>query len=171
MRAILNFLGFQAAWFAAVLGGAGGWPGIGSLPAAIVALVHLAINRERLGPELAAILAITVFGVLVEMALTGFHLIHYAGTAEGQVLPPVWITALWLGFATLPNASLAWLKGRWIVQAVLGAVVGPVTYWAGVKLGAATLPHGSQALSVVALAWALALPTIFFLTEAISPRK
>jgi hypothetical protein len=86
-------------------------------------------------------------------------------------VPPVWIAAVWFGFGTLPNASLAWLKGRWKTQAILGALSGPLTYWAGVKLGAATLPDpgAAGALFAIGLAWALALPAIFLMAEAISP--
>ena len=87
-----------------------------------VVAIHLFLNRARIRSELWLILAVTLFGVLLEAGFMGAGLIRYAGTVEGQVLPPIWIAALWFGFGTLPNASLAWLKGRWFLQAVLGAV-------------------------------------------------
>ena len=85
--------------------------------------------------------------------------------------PPVWIAALWFGFGTLPNASLAWLQGRWCLQFILGAMAGPLTYWAGVKLGAATIPAAQARCFGIGLAWALAMPAIFLLADAISPRR
>lgn len=167
LASLFNFLAFEAAWFAAVTGGAEGWPWLGSLPALAVVLAHLALNRQRLRSELALIIAVTLLGVALETGFMGAGWIRYEGAS---VLPPVWIAALWFGFATLPNASLAWLKGRWFLQALLGIVAGPLTYWAGVKLGAATLPEGSEgsALFAIGFAWALALPAIFLLADSLT---
>ncbi len=168
--ALFNFLAFEAAWLAAVKGGAAGWPWLGSLPALAVVVIHLVLNRAVLRSEIALIAAVTLFGILLETGFVGAGLIRYAGMDEGQALPPVWIAALWFGFGTLPNACLAWLKGRWFLQALLGLLSGPLTYWAGVKLGAATLPPDGAggALFAIGLAWALALPAIFLVAEALS---
>ena len=168
--ALFNFLAFEAAWFCAVTGGAAGRGWLMSLPVVAVVAVHLGLNRDRIRGEIWLILAVTLFGVLLETGFMAAGLIRYAGTVEGQVLPPIWIVALWFGFGTLPNASLAWLKGRWFLQALLGAVSGPLTYWAGAKLGAATMPDGGGAFFAIGLAWALALPAIFLLAEAFAAR-
>ena len=167
--ALFNFLAFEAAWFAAVTGGAAGRGALMSLGVVAVVAVHLFLNRARLRSEVWLILAVTLFGILLEAGFMGAGLIRYAGTVEGQMLPPIWIAALWFGFGTLPNASLAWLKGRWKTQVLLGALFGPLTYWAGVKLGAATIPEGGGALLAISLAWAMALPAIFMMAEALSP--
>jgi hypothetical protein len=166
--ALFNFLAFEAAWLAAVTGGAAGRGTLMSLAVVAVVAIHLALNRVRLRSELLLILAVTVFGVLIEAGFMGAGLIRYAGTAEGQMLPPIWIAALWFGFATLPSASLAWLKGRWRLQVLLGGLFGPLTYWGGEKLGAATIPDGGGALFAIGVAWALALPAIFLMAEALS---
>jgi len=171
--ALFNFLAFEAAWFAAVSGGAAGRGWLLSLPVVLVVAVHLFLARARLGTELRLILAVTLLGVMTEAGFMAAGLIRYAGTAEGQILPPVWIAALWFGFGTLPNASLSWLKGRWGLQALLGAVSGPLTYAAGVKLGAASLPDpgAGWALLVIGLTWALVLPVIFLMADAFSSHR
>lgn len=166
---LFNFLAFEAAWFAAVTGGAAGRGALMSLAVVAVVVIHLALNRARLRGEILLIIAVTLFGTLIEMGFMGAGLIRYAGTVEGQALPPIWIVALWFGFATLPNASLGWLKGRWGLQALLGLLSGPLTYWGGAKLGAATLAEGWGAFFAIGFAWALALPVIFLLTEALTP--
>ena len=76
---------------------------------------------------------------------------------------------MWLAFATLPRASLRWLAGRWKLQALLGAVLGPLSYLAGAELGAATLfqPTGLS-LIAIGIGWALAMPLIFLLAETIN---
>lgn len=116
-------------------------------------------------------LAILLFGLLLETGLMAAGVIRYAGTEAGQIVPPVWIWALWLGFATLPTGSLGWLSGRWKSQALLGAAFGPLAYWTGTKMGAAELPDPSTpALLAIALAWALAFPAIMMLAQTIAPR-
>ncbi len=167
---LTQFLAFDAAWLAAVAGGADGWPLMGSLPAVAVLGLHLFLNRPVLWAEIRLVLAITAFGILLETGLMGAGLIRYVGMAEGQVLPPVWIWALWLGFATIPNGSLTWLQGRGLLQVLFGALFGPLAYWTGAKMGAAVLPHPIASLTGIGLAWALAFPTIMLLADILSPR-
>lgn len=171
LYAITQFLAFDAAWFAAVAGGAAGWPWTGSLPAVLVVALHLIVSRRKAWPEAKLVLAITIFGVLLETGLMAAGVIRFAGAAPGQILPPVWIWALWVGFATLPNASLGWMRGRWLLQAIFGLVFGPLAYWTGSKMGAASFPGSTGgALLAIGLVWALAFPTIMLLAERIAPQ-
>lgn len=172
LLALLQFIAFDFAWFVAVWGGANGWPWVGSLPAAAIAVLHLLLNRKVVWKEAKLIVSILLFGVVLETALMGAGLIRYAGMAQGQVLPPIWIWALWLGFATIPTGSLSWLQGRGMLQLLLGAVFGPVAYWTGAKMGAAVLgePTATSLLGI-ALAWALAFPALMLLADTISPRR
>lgn len=165
---LFNFIAFELAWLAAVTGGASGRGLAGSIPALAVVLVHLAASGSGWRGEAKLIAAVTALGFALETGFINAGLISYAGGEA--VVPPIWIIALWLGFGTLPSASLAWLKDRWIMQALLGFIAGPLTYWGGVKLGAASLPEAAgAALIAIGLAWALAMPAIFLLTEALAP--
>jgi hypothetical protein len=167
--ALINFLAFEAAWFAAVHGGATGHAWLGSVPALLVVLLHLAMNRPYILREVKLIAAVTLFGTLIETGFMGAGFLTYAGTEPGQMLPPVWVIALWFGFGTLPNASLAWLRTRPFLQVLMGAIAGPLTYWGGAEMGAATLSQNAgSALFGIGFAWALALPVIFMLADALS---
>jgi fucose 4-O-acetylase-like acetyltransferase len=80
---------------------------------------------------------------------------------SGMILPwlaPVWIIALWAGFATLLPVSLRWLLGRWRTAALFGAVGGPLAYYAGMKLGAVSFPDPVVALAALAGGWAVLTP-------------
>ena len=167
--ALFQFLAFDIAWASAVAGGAGGWPWIGALPALGVLALHLFVSRARIGAELRAVLAIAAFGILLETGFMGAGLVSFAGEPVLGVLPPVWVWALWLGFASLPNGSLGWLQGRAGLQVLLGLVFGPLAYWTGAKMGAAAMPPPA-ALVVIGLAWALAFPAIMGLALALAPR-
>lgn len=170
LLALAQFLAFDAAWFAAVAGGAAGWAWLGSLPALGVLAFHLFVNRRDWWPETRLAFAIILFGILLEIGMMGAGLIRYAGMAEGQVLPPVWICALWIGFATIPNGSLTWLQGRGLLQMVFGALFGPLAYWTGAKMGAAVLPDPWTSLLGIGLVWMLAFPAIMLLAATLSPR-
>ncbi|MCA3554069.1 DUF2878 domain-containing protein [Aestuariivirga sp.] len=168
--ALFQFLAFDAAWVSAVAGGAVGWPVIGGLPALGVLAFHLFVSRAVIWAELRAVLAIALFGILLETGFMGAGLVTFAGTPVLGVLPPIWVWALWLGFASLPNGSLGWLMGRPGLQALLGLAFGPLAYWTGARMGAAEMPPPGS-LALIGLAWALAFPAIMGLAQAISPRS
>lgn len=169
LTALFQFLAFDVAWASAVGGGAGGWPWLGMVPALGLVALHLFLSRTVLWAELRLVLAITLFGVLLETGFMGAGLVTFTGTRVLGVLPPVWVWALWLGFASLPNGSLTWLQGRTGLQMLLGLAFGPLAYWTGAKMGAAVMPSGGS-LFIIGLAWALAFPAIMMMAAAISPR-
>jgi hypothetical protein len=79
------------------------------------------------------------------------------------IVPP-WITALWIGFATLPRFSLAWLRGKPWLAALLGGVAGPLSYLAGVRLGAVAVgAHPLLTFGVLAAEYALVTPLLLLL--------
>ena len=172
ITSISNFVLFQVAWFAAIIGGASGWPVLGSVPAVVVVVIHLFMNREHLRREILLIAVITVLGVIVETVFVSVGALHYAGTAAGAVLPPIWIIALWFAFATLPHGSLNWLSGRLWLQLFLGAVFGPLSYVGGVKLVAATMPEPIiVSLIIIGVGWALAMVLIFQMADRLRPNS
>lgn len=166
--ALFQFVAFDIAWASAVAGGAGGWPWLGALPALAVLALHMFVSRDRLWAEARLVLAVALFGILLETGFMGAGLVTFRGTPVLGVLPPVWVWALWLGFASLPNGSLTWLQGRSGLQMLLGLVCGPLAYWTGAKMGAAEMPGGGTLL-VIGLAWALAFRAIMLLADTISP--
>lgn len=168
--ALFQFVAFDVAWASAVAGGAGGWPWLGTIPALAVLAIHLFVSRAVLAAEIKAVLAIALLGILLETGFMGAGLVTFAGTPVLGVLPPVWVWALWLGFASLPNGSLGWLRGRNGLQMLLGLVFGPLAYWTGAKMGAAAMPTPGS-LVIIGLAWALAFRAIMMLADAISPRR
>ncbi len=173
MRNVVNFLAFQAAWFVAVGGAARGSMWIG--PAAVAALValHVALvpPRERLR-QLVYVLAAGLIGALLDSLLkaldaTAYPTSYGADSAWPTWLVPVWIASLWTAFATLPRFSLGWLRGRHVLAAALGAVGGPLSYFAGTRLGAVSV-GASSALTWIALAaeYALVTPLLLALAPA-----
>jgi hypothetical protein len=165
MKKIIFFIGFQVAWFAAVFGAAGGQPWLG--PAAI--LLWLAVYAFLSGrPKLEIQIALIALGMglLADSLLIGFGVYTPRGLIGGWPLTPPWMLALWINFGTLVNGSLSWLRGRYWLGAFLGAWGGPAAYYSGHRVGALTFhPPLIIHLVFLGIAWAIAVPLLFFLAE------
>lgn len=162
MPLIANFLLFQLAWFACVLGGAKGLPWFGIAVVALVAAVHLR-SAVRPGTEALLLLVVAAVGALWDGLLAGFGWLVYPSGTFATWLAPSWIIAMWLAFATTFNRSLGWLKGRWYLAAGLGAVSGPLAYSAGAALGGVSFPDPFLAMAVLAGGWSFLMPALLAL--------
>lgn len=154
-----NFVIYQLAWFAVILGAARGFAWLGAAMALLVAGVHLWLRREPLEFRLVGVAAL--LGLVIDTTLAATGLVRF-DSAGNLPIAPYWMLALWVAFATTLNHSLSWLMRRPIVAALGGAVFGPLAYLAGEKLGALSLPSPSIALPVIATAWWLAMGTFAF---------
>ena len=156
----LNAIAYQCGWLACVAGG-NAW----ALPAGalILALHGWLVERSARGWAFIAVAAL--LGLAMDLGWQQLGLLEFHGTL-GAGIPP-WLVVLWLLFATTFAHSLAWLHERLALGALLGAVLGPLSYVAGVELGAATtrFPLWQLALAM-APAWALLLPLLLFLARA-----
>ena len=156
---LLNFVAFQLGWFACVVGAARGWPLTGTAIAAVIVAWHI-VRAARPAQELKLALFALLIGVLWESSLIALGLIDFtSGTLLAGLAPP-WILALWALFATTLNLSLGWLKQRWLLAALLGAVAGPLSYWAGVRFGAVQFVAPWPSLTALSLGWALMTPLL-----------
>jgi len=68
-------------------------------------------------------------------------------------------------FATTLNLSLAWLKRRVVLAAVLGAIGGPLAYAGGAELGALAFVHETTGLLAIGAGWALLTPLLVLLAR------
>lgn len=155
---LANVLLFQAAWLSGVLGAAHGRPWLGPVAALAAIAWHLA-RAPRALPEMMLLAAATVLGAAFEsfLVLGGWLRFESGGIAAGA---PVWMIALWAVFATTLNVSLRPLHGRWAVAAVLGAVAGPIAYYAGDRLGAVEIMNVRVALLVIGAGWVVLMPAL-----------
>jgi len=127
-------------------------------------LVHLALTVER-GRELMLILAVGLIGLALETLQLSLRVFEFESASPGSWLPPLWIAALWLQFATLLSSSLHWMLGRPVMAFFAGFAGGPLAFLAGERLGAVAIGEPRLAsLAILALVWGLALPTLFVLT-------
>lgn len=158
MRFWFNLLGYQAVWFAAVLGAARGqaWPAL--VAAALFALVHFSLPGSRRADAQLLLCALAI-GTLIDGGLAASGWLAYAASAA--IWPPLWILAIWAAFALTLDHSLAYLQTHPLAALLLGAIGGPLAYLGAQRLEAVVFVAPDwRAIAALALAWALALPAL-----------
>lgn len=165
MRIAVNAGTLYLAWLAAVLSAASGRP----WPAAAASIVAIAINitlARRRSTEVVLVLAAALFGISVDGILIAAGFANFAAPGPFSGFPPAWLVLMWMAFATMLNVSLAWLKDRLALAAVLGLIGGPLSYYSGARLGAMELSQPIWlALGAVGISWAIALPALLYLAR------
>lgn len=162
---LINIVAFQAAWLALVLGAANGDTAVG-FAAAIVAIgLHLFRSPARF-EELKLIAAATVIGLVAESAILAIGVVAYAAPGPLPWFPPSWLVVMWAVFATTLNVTFRPLRSWTLGAAFVGFTVVPLAYLVGAKLGGMTLAAPTvRSLSLIGLAWLVALPLLFFLAR------
>ncbi|MCC5793154.1 MAG: DUF2878 domain-containing protein [Chromatiales bacterium] len=162
-RRAANFVLFQVVWLLSLLGAGNGLPWLGAAAFTLFAAWHLGGSRTR-GADLRLLLVAALAGLFVDTFYVQAGLLSYSAPLPVDGLAPFWILIMWMNFALTVNESLNWLHGRPWLAAALGAVGGPLAYWAGIGLGAAALTGDALlAFIVLALSWGLAVPLLFSL--------
>jgi len=164
IRKIINLTLFQTAWFAAVLGAANGVPWLGPLVMVPVMAVHLSLTDDRQG-ELKLLLAAGVLGFLYDTALVTAGVFSPLLHLLPHPLSPPWMIGLWMNFAATLNVSMVWLRGRYLLAAVFGAIGGPLAYYSGAKLGATEALPSLNGMLLLAVGWAVMTPVLVWLAR------
>ena len=138
------------------------WVGI-AFVAALLAL-HLRQARQP-NLELRLVVSVVVLAAPWETLLIRTGLIAYPHGALWTGFVPPWLLALWVLFAIQVNVLFRWLRGRWWLAMMLGAIAGPLSFRAGAALGAAHISDMAAALGVLAVGWALWMPLLVWMGE------
>jgi len=160
---IANVILFNAGWFACILGAASGLPWLGPAVVAPLALGWLA--HHRFEPRVAALYALAFpVGYAFDHATMAAGALAFPVRAALVTPVPLWMPAMWVNFATMLPLALRFLKGRYGLAALFGALGGPAAYYAGMNLGAVELPEPlPRSLVIIAVEWAVATPLLVFL--------
>lgn len=171
------FLLYQGGWFACAYSELLGVPWLGPAAMAGFLWVMCLNNSPRTILSLAMVgglIGMTLDSLLVWGQVLQFHRMQQPGSWSPYLgLAPLWMVALWSGFATLLETSLRWMRGRYLLSVVFGAVGGPFAYAAGERMGALTLlstssPGLAPPLLWVALEWAVAMPLLLWTADRLT---
>lgn len=168
-RNIGNFVLFQMLWFAAVLGAAKGFSWL-ALPVLACMFGWAAVTGARARDDVLLAVAGLGVGILFEVMFLSSGLIRYEEQALSWA-PPLWILALWAGFAMSFNHSMAWLQDRWLACVVLGAFGSASSLYAGISFGAAQPNAPIWAVSMVyGFSWAVLVPVLAWVALSLERR-
>ena len=159
MAIAINIIAFKIGWLACVLGGANRLPWLGAIAAVAIVAFHVS-SAARPGVELRLVLAAGILGTIWDSILASTGWLTYTSGTLFAGTAPYWIVAMWLLFSTTLNVSLGWLKGRLALAALVGAVAGPLAFYAGHKLGAVQFENATLALGALAVGWAAIMPLL-----------
>jgi hypothetical protein len=163
---IVNVTLYQVGWFCCVLGGAWGHPVTGGLLALLLAGLHLWLASARKSEALLMISA-CLLGVIVDSSQQALGLYHFKSDPGWPLWLPLWVFVIWAQFATLFRYALFWLQGRYLLAGLFGLVGGPLAYWAGIRMGAASFGESPlAAIVVLAVVWAIVTPLLCRLSVA-----
>ncbi|WP_122448552.1 DUF2878 domain-containing protein [Pseudomonas viridiflava] len=156
LKSLANALLFQIGWFACVLGGNSYW----LLIAVGVLVVHFAWVSSW-ATEGKLIVSVTLVGVVLDSLLMVLGVFDFE---TGDYLLPLWLALLWAVMGTTLNHCLAWTAKPIWRAAVLGAIGGPMSYYAGSQLAQVHLPLGFwPSMVLLGLVWAGVFPLLQWL--------
>jgi hypothetical protein len=158
----VNFLTFEICWFGCVMGAASnlGWLGALLVLVAVPLQVYFLTDRRR--EEALFVLLCGLCGFVLETLMIIGKV--YIPAWWDLPISPLWMLALWINFGPLVAISLSWLKGKYLLAAIVGGLAGPVAYWGGDELGALTVSAPfSRGYLLIGIAWTLVLPSLVYL--------
>lgn len=165
----INFLLFHTCWMATAYGAGLGLAWLGPVFVIPALLLHLLLLEDGAREILFLVLA-AVVGFLIEGGLFFLGVFQYAFHPEGFVLPPYWSFTLWLIFATLFHGSLYWIRGQVGVQVLLGAILGPFSYYSAAALDVIVFEWtGPWAVVTIAAVWGFLLPLLSYIAYETYP--
>ena len=147
---------FQLGWFACVLGGNSPW----LLLAGAALMIHL-LWISRSWAEVHLVICVCLLGTVIDSLLLNMGVFEFK---QLGVLIPLWLVVLWAVFAISLRHCLAWTAQPLWRAALLGAISGPLSYYAGHRLGAVQFPLGLwPTLIGLAVVWAGLFPALQWL--------
>ena len=153
---LLNAGLFQLGWFACVLGGNSLW----LLLAGAALLAHLLVISRSMS-DVRLVLVVCLVGSTVDSLLLNAGVFVFK---QPGILSPLWLVVLWALLAITLNHCLAWTAKPWWRAVLLGALGGPLSYYAGQRLGAVQFPLGLwPTLAGLSLLWAGLFPALQWL--------
>jgi len=166
VKTIINIIGFYIGWWTCVLGTANDIPYLGPAVMILFLIVHYYLFVSDI-QEIYLVLIIGIIGTITDSLLFLSGSFIYAGAYSNEILiAPMWITAMWAGFAATVNHSMSWLKDKWLLMVISGVVFGPAAFFTGEKFGAIEF-HLSALFSglVIAIVYGISMPAIYFLNR------
>jgi len=166
---IMNALGYQAVWFATLLGASLGHFWLGFLCSLLFAAIMLVFGGKAKA-DIRIVSIGLILGVAIDSSFAASGWILYAMPWDLVSLAPLWIIALWLSFSFTLNHSMDFLRHNYVVAALFGLLGGPLAYWCADRLFNVIEYGTDMSLVMIGLGvcWACVIPAIFYIDKQIA---
>jgi len=152
LKLVINFILFQAIWFAAVIGAAKSnlWWCYGLFA---IFLTWQLLPANRKAGDCLNVIVLLVLGLLIDSTWVYTGLIEYRSHISWYNSAPNWILILWVSFALSLNHSMSWIYAKPNLAYWFGFIGGPLSYFAGERLGAIKINTPWLTTLCLAFAW------------------
>jgi hypothetical protein len=170
-HSLINFILFQSVYTLSLVGVLQGRAWLGCIGLAAFALWHACTAQAAKTDFVLAGIAVVV-GLALDTLYMRSGLIAYNGELFWSGIAPLWILVLWANFALTLGGCLSWLRGRLPLAALLAATGGPLSYYAGIRLGTATISGDPLLLfSVISITWGITVPVLLWLSMQLEQQR
>lgn len=135
MNRLVNLILFNALWPVCVVGAASAmvWPGVLLTLGFFVWQINPSVRQPG---DRRLILLCVVIGTLLDTVWIQLGWLNYASALPWPGIAPVWISALWVGFALAINHSLQWMQRYPLLMASSFFILAPFSYFMAQNVGA-----------------------------------
>lgn len=162
---VVNFLAFNALWPLCVIGAARGniWPGVAL---SLFLLLWHWVPAHRVKGDFVLVALALVVGAFLDTLWIRLGYFQLATPGPYPLWAPVWIMALWLGFALALNHSLQWLQ-RWPLWSGMSFLFfAPFSYFMASRLGAVIwLADFWLIASSIGVSWCVLMTVLLWLAK------
>ena len=149
---IFTLVGFKITWLACIFGELYFNSWVGFITGAIY-LVIFFLNIEDKFKSIKIVLLFSFSGYLFDSILSLFELYTIESKTNFLFLP-IWFLVLWPSFSCLLIKVLSFLRNYTLLSALTGALIGPISYYAGIQLGIASVVNNFIFI-IISLFWFL----------------
>ncbi len=161
---LFNFAALQIGWFMACYFSGIGYPLAGPAFTLVWLLIHFSIVPDKF-IDLRIIIVAGLFGYLADSFLVLTGQFTFPDYAQAGMPTTIWMVTLWINFALTLRYCLSWLRRRYVLGMLGGAVFGPLAYFAGEKFSAIILADHTTALIAIGIEWIIAMLLLLWITE------
>ncbi|MDC2889936.1 DUF2878 domain-containing protein [Psychrosphaera algicola] len=130
---MFNIIWFQVNWFGLIA------YQTYFVPISILSIcLHLYLNKAYRRADIKLALIVTASGCIIETLMIQLGIISFDQFALLLGFLPFWLVVLWTCFALTLNHSMKFFAKHPLLAVICGSLFGPLSYLAGIELGAAT---------------------------------
>ena len=159
----VNGIMFYTYWWLSLWGASIGNFYIGPIVAISYFILHFIIVKEKI-KELKYLSLCVCIGFIFESILLYTGFLSYKSMMNFFIVP-IWVIILWAGYSLTVFHSFKYMKGRYFLSLIIGALFAPFMHISGDKIEAIILNHDIlTSYFVLMLMWSVFFPLMNYIS-------